>query len=174
MESEKINKNSLKLQIQSLRSGNRSTIIATLKEVRSTGNASILTELFDLLLDLEDEQVIGEITSLLNDLKDKDAAAILAEAIGNPEYVKLSTILVAACWQNRLSYGKYIDTFVEVAITGEYTTAIEAFSVIEEAAGDLEQDQRERLGIIIKSRLHEVDNQKKLLLKELIKVIANY
>ncbi len=166
--------NKLKNQIQSLRSGNRSAILSTLKELRSGGNVSILPDLFELLLDQEDEQIISSISSLLSDLKDKDAVPALAKAIDNPENSKILTILVSACWQNGLSYGKQIDTFVKVVITGEYEAAIEAFTVIEEAVGDLEQVERDQIITNLKSRIKEVDEQKKLLLSELIKVVANY
>ena len=166
--------NRLKSQSQSLRSGNRSAIITTIKELRTTGSIAILPELIDLLAAQEDEQIIDEIRSFLNDLKDQEAAAILVESIGNPEYQKISTCLVAACWQNGLSYGAHVDAFVEVALTGDYAAAIEAFTVIEEAVGDLEKVQREKLVLTIKSRIQDAGDQKKLLLSELVKVIMNY
>lgn len=168
------NKNRLKIQVEALRSGNRPDILAALKEIRNTGKVAILPELFDLLIDLEDEQIAGEIIALLNDLKNQEAAAVLAGAISNPAYEELSTVLVAACWQNGLSYDRYLDTFVEVAVSGDYATAIEAFTVIEGAVEDVEQGQREKLVRSIKSRLPEMDAHKKSLLKELIKVIEYY
>ena len=155
MEPENKKENRLTLQIQSLRSGNRSAILTTLKELRSDGDISILPDLFDLLLDQEDEQITGEISSMLNDLKDKEAVPILSEAIGNPDYSEILTILVSACWQNGLSYGKYINTFTEVVISGEYDAAIEAFTVIEEAVGDLEQEEKNQLVINLKSRIKD-------------------
>lgn len=164
----------LRAQIQSLRSGNRSAIISTLKEFRKHGHISILPDLFDLLLEQESEEIISEITSLLNDLKDQDGAELLSKAIANPEYSKILTHLVAACWQNGLAYGKYIDTFAEVVITGEYSAAIEAFTVIEEAIGDLDINQRGRMVKRFKARLKEVDDEKKPLLSELVKVIETY
>ena len=174
MEPENSTSNKLKNQIQSLRSGNRSAILTTLNELRRDGNVSILPDLFDLLLEQEDEQIISDIRSLLSDLKDMDAVPVLVEAIGNKDNSKILTILVSACWQNGLSYGKQIDTFAEVVITGEYEAAIEAFTVIEEAIGDLEQDERDQLMTNFKSRVKDVDEQKKPLLSELVKVIANY
>ena len=84
------------------------------------------------------------------------------------------TPLVAACWQNGLSYGPYIDTFAEVVITGEYTAAIEAFTVIEEAVGELEQNQRDQIVKRLKSRLQEADELNKPLVVELVKVIDTY
>lgn len=174
METENNNKSKLKNQIQSLRSGNRSAILTTLKEIRTDGNVSILPELFDLLDAQEEKQIIGEVSQLLNDLKETEAVPILVQAIENPGYSKILTTLVSACWQNGLSYGKYISTFVNVVIHGDYEAAIEAFTVIEEAVGDLEQNDRDQLTLLLKSQLKEVDEQNKELLSELIKVVANY
>jgi hypothetical protein len=168
------NKSRLRIQAEALRSGNRPDILATLREIRTTGKVAILPELFDLLLDQEDEQIAGEIISLLNDLKNQEAAEVLAGAIGNPYYADLSTVLVAACWQNGLSYGRHLDTFVNVALNSDYETAIEAFTVIEVAVGDVPQEQRKKLVTSIKSRLPEMDAHKKSLLRELVRVIEAY
>jgi hypothetical protein len=164
----------LRAQIQSLRSGNRSAILSTLKEFRAQGHISILPDLFDLLVEQESEEIIAEIASLLNDLKDQDGAELLSKAIANPDYREVQAHLVAACWQNGLAYGKYVDTFLEVVITGEYSAAIEAFTVIEEAIGDLEPNQKDRMMKKLKARLKEVDDEKKPLLSEMVKVIERY
>jgi hypothetical protein len=164
----------LRQQIASLRSSNRSAILETLKELRSEGDVSVLPELFNLMLIQEDEEVLDEITTLLNDLKDKEAAEILAEAIANPEYDKIQTSLVAACWQNGLAYGKHIATFVDVVVSGDYSAAVESFTVIEEAVGDLEQEQRVKLVRSLKSKLQQVEDQKKSLFAELIKAVESY
>jgi len=164
----------LKQQVRALHSGNRSAILSALMEIRYDGSVAVLPELFELLLEQEDQQIAAEITNLLNDLKDQEAAGILAEAIDNPEYAPITAVLVAACWQNGLSYARYTDIFVRAAIRGDYATAIEAFTVIEEEAGDLEQEQRQRLAGMITHGMQEVDDQKKILLKELVRVITLY
>lgn len=164
----------LKQQIESLRSSNKSAILGTLEELRSEGDISVLPELFNLMLVQEDEEILNNIVSLLNDLKNKEAAEILVEAIADPEYEKIQTSLVAACWQNGLSYGKYISTFVEVVVAGDYTASIEAFTVIEEAVGELEQEERQALVRSLKNKLKDVEDQKKPLVEELIKTIESY
>jgi len=168
------NNKKLKQQIESLRSSNRSAILTTLKELRSEGDVSVLPELFNLMLIQEDEEILSELVTLLNDLKDKDAAEILAEAIANPEYEKIQTSLVAACWQNALSYGKHISTFVDVVVSGDYSASIEAFTVIEEAVGELEPEERQALVRSLKTKLQQVDEQKKALFVELVKTIETY
>lgn len=173
MESEN-SQNKLQGQIQSLRSSNKNAILGTLKELRSKGNVSILPELFQLMLVQEDEQILGEITAFLNDLKDKEAAEILVTAIANPEYENIQRTLVAACWQNGLSYGKFLGIFAEVLISADYECAIEAFTVLEEAIGEVDQPVREKLSARLLSRLDEVDELKKPLLTELVKTIKAY
>jgi hypothetical protein len=167
-------KEKLKNQITALRSGNKTAILGSLKEIRSEGDVSILSELFDLLLDQEDSQIIAEATSLLNDLKEQKAAPVLAGAINNPEYKPIVQVLVAACWQNGLSYGAYLDQFVHVAIREDYATAIEAFTVIEGVIGEVGTDQRERSIRTIEKHLPDSDDQKSSLLRELVNVISNY
>ena len=164
----------LRQKITSLRSSNRSAILETLNELRSEGDVSVLPELFNLMLIQEDEEILAKITALLNDLKDKEATEILAEAIANPEYEKIQTTLVAACWQNGLSYGLHIVTFVDVVVSGTYGAAVEAFTVIEEAVGELEQEQRVALVSSLKSKLQQVEDQKKSLFVELVKTVESY
>jgi len=164
----------LKEQIAILRSNNRSAILGTIKDLRSDGDVSVLPELFNLMLIQEDEEILGAISALLNDLKNKDAAEVLALAISNPEYKQIQTSLVAACWQNGLSYGKHLQVFVNAVVSGSYGAAIEAFTVIEEAVGELDTHEREGLVHSLKSKLKQVEEQKKTLFVELVKVIENY
>lgn len=161
-------------QIQSLRSNNRNAILGTLQELRSEGSVSILPELFQLLLVQEDEQVQGEITALLNDLKDQEAAEVLARSIADPEYAAIRQILVAACWQNGLSYGKYLNVFTEVLISEEYPAALEAFTVLEAAIGEVEAPRRAKLAGRLRSGLDQVDSQKKNLLTAMLGTIESY
>ena len=164
----------LKQQIQTLRSGNRAAILTTLKELRGGGKSEVLPELFEILAASDDPQVRSEILSLLNDLKNQETVPYLVDAIRNPDYSGIVGELVAACWQNGLSYGAYLDTFLEVALHGEYAALIEAFTVMEEAIGDVEQQEREKLANKLQSRLKEAEEQKHPLLKELIRVINRY
>ena len=173
MDSETGNKK-LRQQIESLRSSNRSAILATLDELRSEGDVSILPELFNLMLIEENEEVLHKIMTLLNDLKDNEAADILAEAIAKPEYLAIQTPLVAACWQNGLAYGKHIGIFADVVVYGDYSAAIEAFTVIEEAVGELEPEERTSLVRTLKSKRNTIKDQKQALLEELIKTIESF
>lgn len=161
-------------QIQSLHSGNKSAILNTLKELRSLGRVSILPEIFQVMLVQEDEQIVEELTSFLNDLKDPEAAEVLAKAVANPEYKSIQTVLTAACWQNGLSYGKHLGIFAEVLITADYETALEAYTVLEEAIGEVDIPERQQLSTQLKSRLDTVPEELKPLLVAMVNTIDAY
>lgn len=169
-----LSKERLKKQIAALRSGNRTILMDAFKEIRNDSSVDILPELFDLLLNQEDEEIIYEIASILNDLKLEESATVLAEALTNPSYEAITRILASACWQNGLSYGKYAESFTRLMITTDLETSIEIFTILEEAVGELESDERAKLVLTVKHGMPGADEHKKLLLRELIKSIESY
>ena len=167
----------LKRQIQALRSGNRGAVLASLEEIRSSGHVSLLPVIFDLLLDQvdqDDQEVLEKAAQVLNDLKAAEAAPVLARAVNREEYRPVQHLLVAACWQNGLNYGPYAEVFVKAALEGSLETCIEAFSVLEEAAGELDLAGREKLARQLRHGLPGTGEDKKALLSELIKVIDQF
>ncbi len=163
---------SLTKQIADLRSGNKGVIISTLKEVRENSDPSVLHELFSLLLEREEEEIITEIGTLLCDLKNEEAAGILAGALEKEEYRPIARILASACWQNGLSYGKYSLTFVKLALEADFETAFEAITVLEEGAHELEDKERKEIIANLTLGILEADPQKQALLHELIHSIS--
>lgn len=166
--------NKLQGQIQSLHSGNKSAILNTLKELRTLGKVSILPDLFQVMMVQEDEQIREEISNLLNDLKDPEAAEQLANAVANPEYRSIQANLTSACWQNGLSYSKYLDVFTKVLLSGTYEAALEAFTVLEETIGELDTPVRQKLSTKLKSKVGEVKEELKPLVSAMVKTIDSY
>ena len=160
--------------IKSLRSGNRTAILATLKDIRSSGTVTILPEVFDVLMEQEDEQIYNEAVSLINDLKSKESVPYLTDAIADAEFASIRQELVASCWQNGLSYSKHIGLFVKVALNDPYATAIEAFTVIEGCIGDVAENELQQQINYIRQHISSADPEKHLLLHELIKVMESY
>ena len=52
--------------------------------------------------------------------------------------------------------------------------AMEAFTVIEEAVGEVDEGRRKKAADRIRSRLPQVDEEKRILLEELVRVIDRY
>lgn len=159
---------------KNLGSGSRKVVLDTLKKIRQEGQAAILPEVFALMAREKDEEILQACASLLNDLKSEEAPALLAEAISNPAYRHIHRLLVAACWQNGLNYGPYAEVFLKVALEGDLETSIEAFTVLEEAVGELELADREKMARDLKPAILEASDDKQALLHELYRIIDQF
>jgi len=159
---------------QALRSTNAHVLKQSLEKVRVEGQTPLLIEIFDLMLRQKEGEIYDLCCALLNDLKTQEAADQLAMALGQEEYLSIQKDLVAACWQNGLSYAAHVEAFAKLALEGSYETAIEAFTVLEEAAGELELSQRDALAEKLRHGLLDCPEDKKALLMELVKIVDHF
>ncbi len=161
-------------QIGILRSGNSNAILDTIEEIRNTGKTTILPEIFELLLDTEDDEVMEACTGLLNDLKSAEGSSHVISALKNSRYRPVRQILASSCWQSGLDYSAHYQLFARIVIKDDYAAAIEAFTVIENSLGDLDDDEIVQLSSLLNEGLSQVSDNKKKLIRELIGVIRNY
>ena len=163
-----------KKQISILRSGNTAAIIDTIDEIREKGTLTILPEIFELLLDTEDDEVMDACTGLLNDLKEQEAVNYLLSALKNQRYRPIRSTLVSSCWQSGLDYSSEIALFTRFLVREDYATALEAFTVIENSLGELSDAEIVELTSALNTGLQEAADSKKKLIREMIAVIKAY
>ncbi len=134
----------------------------------------MLQEVFELMLVTPDEEIMETCIKLLNDIKNKDAVASLADAIKDQKYVPIRKELVASCWQSGLDYHEYLGVFVDVAIESDYATTFEAFTVIEDCIGEVEEDARKKSADKLKKAEDSISKDKIPLVRELISMIERF
>ncbi|SRR6056297_139218 len=160
-----------KKQIQALRSGNVQAIKSALEQMRATGTPEILPEIFKLMIKEPEETVYNESVKLLNDLKYQDAANVIMDAIENKQYSAIRKDLVSSCWQNRLDFHEYIETFVHIAIMEQYEIALESYSVIEDAVPEVSDKLKTRCIQTIRNHLSASSPEKRRLLEAMADMI---
>ncbi len=160
--------------IQTLRSGNKKAIIDTISDLRKRGRISTLPELFELMLITEDQEIMEAAVKLLNDLKKKEVIPIMIDAIADKNYLPIQKELVASCWQCGLDYHDHIMVFINVAISGDYASTLEAFTVIEDCIGEIEDTERVRCAKKLKKGLEKTPEEKLPLIKELISMVETF
>ena len=164
----------LKRQISILRSGNTKAITDILDEIREDGDISILPEIFELMLVGADDSVNKKCTTLLCDIKATDAKIFFIDAIKDVKFKPILNQLVSACWQNGLQYADEVLLFADILLKEEYIVSIEAFTVIENSIGDMDDKKRAELIVSLETGLKVSDKEKEPLIKELIRVIKAY
>lgn len=82
--------------------------------------------------------------------------------------------MVGSCWQSGLDYHEHTEIFIDIAIDGDYATSLEAFTVIEECLGQLEDGKRKTYVDKVNKALNDSSQEKQPLLKELLDMIDRF
>lgn len=145
-------------------------IIGLLTELRETGEDYMLPTIISLLFSTRSEKLKNEVVNFLVDLKNKSSIDTIVEAIRQNKRSKDIHLLVSVCWQSRLDFTPYVDTFIDIMEHGNYQACLEAFTVIENMTENLSGEQLNDLKAKIKSV--KGDNaETKPLIEELVKLL---
>lgn len=159
--------------LSNLKSTNSEFVLETLHKVRESGNRLILEGLIDLLHDTEFPEIKKSVLNLLSELKNQESVPSFIAAIGNEKYTSEHKDLVACCWQNGLNYKEYLPFFIDLVINKEFLIAFEAFTVIENMCGRVEDEIIDAEVIKVSEALKNTSEQKAYLLNGLLAIIRD-
>jgi hypothetical protein len=156
-----------------LKSNNPEIVLQTIEEIRETGSSAQFQGLMELLHETVNQDIKKNILTLFSELKSTDTVPLLIEAIQNKKYADELKELLSCCWQNGLNYSPYLPLFIDLVINEEFLTAFEAFTVVENMYGIVDE-------VIVAEQLDKISNslslvgeQKQYLLRELLAIIQN-
>ena len=162
--------------------------IKELDEILNKGNNKVITEAIDLLrLEKPFEGAIGlltaffdktddfsirkSITGFMNDLKDQSVCQEVINEIRKQWKPDTISMLVSSCWQSGLNYSEYSLDLAKVFLKGDYITAIECLTVIEESVRELSKATKEEIMKMLEVTHISQINEKKELTLELIAIL---
>jgi len=160
--------------VSRLKSKNTDEIIAALKEIKKEGDERYVPYLYDFFTENTSELIKGEVANLIRDLKDQNAVPYLMELIDKVDNEQDKYLLLSAFWQSRLDFGSYINQLVDIIVNSSYQTAFEGFTIIEHSVSNRSVSNVNSIIDNLKSKLSIVDNQKKPLISETIKLLETY
>jgi hypothetical protein len=158
--------------IKNLESNASSLIMQAIKEIKQDGNIKMLPYLFNLIQPSTHESIRSSIVQLMSEIKVQDAVPLIVHALENRDLGEDYTPLITACWQSGLDFSQHLPVFIKIFVAGDYQTAIESFSVIEESiplAGPDMQDECIKLLDKLASQVPEANYP---FFRELVKVIS--
>jgi hypothetical protein len=119
----------------------------------------------------DDSEIRKTISGFMNDLKDQTACAEVIEEIRKDWKPDTVSMLVSSCWQSGLNYADYSEDLAKIFLKGDYVTAIECLTVIEETVEDLSTEKKAELINLIKENPFSTGNEKSTLTNELIAIL---
>jgi hypothetical protein len=156
-----------------LKSANPELVLQTIEEIRETGSSAQFSGLLELLHETKNQDIKKHILTLFSELKSTDTVPLLMDAIQNKKYAGELKELLSCCWQNGLNYSPYLPILIDLVINEEFLVSFEAFTVIENMYGKIDEVMLTQELAKIQDSLVNVDEQKEYLLNELSALIQN-
>ena len=132
------------------------------------GAIGLLTSFYD---STDDFSVRKTIEGFMNDLKDQTASTEVINEIRKQWKADTISMLVSSCWQSGLDYSGYSPDLAEVFLKGDYVTALECLTVIEESVLELSREGKDEIIKIIEESPLSPVNEKRSLTLELISIL---
>jgi len=120
----------------------------------------------------DDYSIRKTIEGFMNDLKDQSASKEVIDEIRKQWKADTTSMLVSSCWQSGLDYSDYSLDLAEVFLKGDYITAIECLTVIEESVHELSRERKDEIIKIIEESPLSLVNEKRALTMELISILG--
>jgi hypothetical protein len=133
------------------------------------GAIGLLVSYYDKTDDLS---VRKTIEGFMNDLKDQSASIEVMNEIKKPWKEETISMLVASCWQSGLNYSEFAGELADIFIKGDYITAVECLTVIEESAPELTRKTKDAIINTVKKAPVSPIPEKKSLVFELISILS--
>jgi hypothetical protein len=156
-----------------LKNRNPLLVIETITMLRDIepfpGAVTILAETYD---NSDNQAIKATIRDFLNDLKESSAREEVITGINSNYKQSTLAMLVSSCWQSGLDYSQYLTDFARAFNKGDYTTAIECFTVIEEYTPRLTRENKDEILIILDEKRSPDSDDKSVLLKELVSILG--
>ena len=93
-------------------------------------------------------------------LRDSDLAAVHGD-------------IVSACWQSGLDYSAELELFIRLFLEGDYRTALESFTVIEESVINMGGQEIEKARKLLLGGQEQITEEKKPLATELVNLLQS-
>jgi hypothetical protein len=144
-------------------------IIALRNEDPLKGAIELITNLFDTSNDLEIKDLIR---AFLNDIKEPGARIEVVREVMKDHKPETTCMLVSSSWQSGLDYSEFANDFANVFIRGDYMTALECFTVIEESAHIIPSLNKKEIIRELEKNREKSSAEKTSLIQALIKVLG--
>jgi hypothetical protein len=120
----------------------------------------------------DDYSLKKTIEGFMNDLKDQSASNEVITEIRKPWKAETISMLISSCWQSGIDYSEYSLDLAWVFLKGDYVTAIECLTVIEETVHKLSREKKDEIIKVIEENPIIPVNEKTALALELISILG--
>jgi hypothetical protein len=132
------------------------------------GAIGLLVSYYD---EAEDLSIRRTIEGFLNDLKDKSVRPEVIAETKKPWKASTICMVVSSCWQSGMDYSDYLADLAKVFLEGDYSTAVECLTVIEESVQNSNRNKKDEIIRTVENNPVTTIDEKTALTLELISIL---
>ncbi len=147
--------------------------LTAISHIRQAGDKFLLEQMLELLILTSNKDVEREILRCLCDIKDNSMLPIIIESCKNPRFKSKKQSILHCLWQTNFDMHAYIDYFISLILTESFEIGIEALTLIEVTAENLNNDEKKTYIELLNRELNGTDApQIKSLLIQAIEILS--
>ncbi len=166
--------NQYKTLLKDLTSANEATVLDAIEQLRDSGQPGSLKPLANLWVSSPNKTITTAIYDLFCDLKQQEIVAEMVEIVFNPLYADIQTSLLSACWLSRIEFPDYLEKFIDLIYTRQFSVAFEAFTVIENMESKISAQRKTELINYIEAYNQKESSLNQALTDSLLGIVEQY
>lgn len=131
-----------------LKSNDSKKISKAIKALEAHGDSTVILPLAEVLLLGVNKKNEAEILELLSSLKDSSVVVEMMDVLEDERFKGIRQKLLTTVWNTKVDFSDYIDSFVEIAVKGDFMEALDCLTIIENMEGPFMEES------ILESQLH--------------------
>ena len=144
--------------ITALFSSKESEVLAALEEAKETGDIQWVRPMMELFRGHPSEVIRMEIKGMLSSLKISAASDVFADALEDPEFETIYSDIIGFMWSSGFIPEESLCAVVRCALEGDFRTAVEALTWIEELEKVHDENQLLDAILMVRAAVEEDKN----------------
>ena len=153
--------------IEDLSSSMDTIVLKALEKVKDKGTEKVIPHLINAYFSNDNTKIKKEIKEILNSLKISSAASILIDELIAEDHER-NQLILNALWNSNLDSSKDVSKIIETAIRGDYLTAFEALTVLENMDHVIEEEELVESKLLLNNYFGEKTDEKADILKQIL------
>lgn len=156
--------------IEDLESSMDNIVLKALDKVKDKGTVNVIEPLIDAYFSTENTKIKNEVKEILNSLKISAAAEALVNALDENAHDR-NQLILNALWNSNLDSSKHMNKIIEIAVTGDFLTAFEVLTVLDNLDEVIEEEQLVECKLILNNYFGGIPDDKEEILKQILVLI---
>lgn len=127
-------------------------VLDAINRVKEVGDSSIIYTLAEVLSTTENATVKKEVKHVFTCLKQENVDIALLEVIKNEKFNSIKNFIISAFWESGIDASKHLLDFIEITTKGDYMTAVEVMTLVDQMEHMDKEDIEEAMLILNKER----------------------